>query len=79
MRRPHRKAPTDLGPIPLHDFAFIVLGVPLFDDTNLDALADAGRRAQTLGISVDGSSTPGQKWDRLTRQSHCGVLTLAVD
>ena len=33
-------APDDLGPRPLHRFALIYLGMPLFDNLDLDALAE---------------------------------------
>jgi kynurenine formamidase len=32
-------AGSEIGPLPLHDFALIMLGVHLFDNTNLEALA----------------------------------------
>jgi kynurenine formamidase len=34
-------AGSELGPLALHDFALIVLGVQLMDDTNLDAISEA--------------------------------------
>ena len=34
-------AGSELGPLALHDFALIVLGVQLMDDTNLDAVSEA--------------------------------------
>jgi kynurenine formamidase len=34
-------ATSELGPLALHDFALIVLGVQLMDDTNLDAVSEA--------------------------------------
>jgi kynurenine formamidase len=34
-------ASSELGPLALHDFALIVLGVQLMDDTNLDAVSEA--------------------------------------
>src|SRR3954469_25484916 len=35
------QAGAELGPLALHDFALIMLGVHLMDDTNLDAVAEA--------------------------------------
>ena len=32
---------SELGPLALHDFALIVLGIHLMDDTNLEAISDA--------------------------------------
>ena len=37
-------AGPNIGGLPLHDFALIMLGVHLFDDTNLDAVAEAAAR-----------------------------------
>ena len=69
-------AGSELGGLALHDFALIVLGVQLIDDTNLEALAADGRLREALGVPADGGAAAGHQWHRFPAQSDCGVLKL---
>jgi len=51
-------AGSELGPLALHDFALIVLGVQLMDDTNLDAISEAAAARQRWEFLLTAAPLP---------------------
>ena len=79
------EAAQDAGPLPpgaeigglaLHDFALIMLGVHLFDDTNLDAVAEAAAARKRWEFLLTGAPLPVTQRHRFAAQSDCGVLSI---
>jgi kynurenine formamidase len=49
---------SELGPLPLHDFALIMLGIHLFDDTNLEALSETAAARQRWEFLLSAAPLP---------------------
>jgi len=48
----------EIGALPLHDFALIMLGVHLFDSTNLEAVAEAAASRKRWEFLLTGAPLP---------------------
>ena len=70
-------AGSEIGALPLHDFALIMLGIHLFDNTNLDAVAQMAAAAEAVGVPADRGAAAGARRDRLAAQPDCRVLTIS--
>jgi kynurenine formamidase len=51
-------ASSELGPLALHDFALIVLGIPLMDDTNLEAVSETAAARKRWEFLLTASPLP---------------------
>ena len=49
---------SEIGALPLHDFALIVLGIHLFDNTNLEAVAEAAASRKRWEFLLSGAPLP---------------------
>lgn len=49
---------TEVGRLPLHDFALVFLGIHLFDNTNLEALAEAAAARRRWEFLLTGAPLP---------------------
>jgi kynurenine formamidase len=49
---------SDIGTLPLHDFALIMLGVHLFDNTNLEAVGEAAAARKRWDFLLTGAPLP---------------------
>jgi hypothetical protein len=49
---------SEIGALPLHDFALIMLGVHLFDNTNLEAVAEAAASRKRWEFLLSGAPLP---------------------
>jgi kynurenine formamidase len=49
---------SEIGGLPLHDFALIMLGVHLFDNTNLEAVAEAAASRKRWEFLLSGAPLP---------------------
>ena len=67
-------AGAEIGGLALHDFALIMLGVHLFDNTNLEAVAETAAARKRWEFMLMAAPLPGAKWDRLSAQPDRGVL-----
>ena len=67
-------ATSELGPLALHDFALIVLGIHLMDDTNLEAVSEAAAARKRWEFLLTAAPLAGHERHRLSAQSDRGVL-----
>jgi kynurenine formamidase len=51
-------AGAEIGPLPLHDFALITLGIHLFDNTNLEAVAEAAAARKRWSFLLTAAPLP---------------------
>lgn len=49
---------SEIGGLPLHDFALIILGIHLFDNTNLEAVAEAAAARKRWEFLLTGAPLP---------------------
>ena len=68
---------AEVGALPLHDFALIMLGIHLLDNMNLDAVAEAASARKRWEFLLTAAPLPVRGGDRLAAQPDCRVLTLS--
>ena len=67
-------AGAEIGGLPLHDFALIMLGIHLFDNTNLEAVGQAAAQRKRWDFLLTAAPLPVRERHRIAAQSDCRVL-----